>query len=158
MSLLVPELTWSTDPAHQYHRAHFLEVLLERLPKKVPQLGKRLISYTESKAAGTIELQFADGTSATCDVLIGSDGIKSAVRKEMFQQLANQGQPDMLKYIEPVWTGEIVYRGLIPSENVPLNAGQKHRILTRSTLVSRCRLCVPHLIHSDFNSFVGTTK
>lgn len=85
---------------------------------------------------GAVTLQFADGTNATCDVLIGCDGIKSVIRREMFTRLAINGGTDMLKYVEPVWTGEVVYRGLIPSESVPLNAGQRHRVLSRSTLVS----------------------
>ncbi|KIP05116.1 hypothetical protein PHLGIDRAFT_108689 [Phlebiopsis gigantea 11061_1 CR5-6] len=119
--------------SNQYHRAHFLDTLLARIPETVPHLGKRLISYSHGDPTGSIKLKFADGTSATCDILIGCDGIKSTVRRIMFQDLADKGQPEMIKFIEPVWTGEVVYRALIPMEHVPLRAGQKHRVLTRST-------------------------
>lgn len=125
----------TSDASNQYHRAHFLDTLLARIPETVPHLGKRLISYSHGDPTGSIKLKFADGTSATCDILIGCDGIKSTVRRIMFQDLADKGQPEMIKFIEPVWTGEVVYRALIPMEHVPLRAGQKHRVLTRSTVV-----------------------
>ena len=136
---------FASDASHQYHRAHFLDILLAKVPANVPHLSKRLVSYSQRDSGSTIELKFADGTSATCDILIGCDGIKSTARKVMFQDLADKGQPEMSKFIDPVWTGEIVYRTLIPAEHIPLRSGQKHRVLTKSTVVSRtCRRLLRH--------------
>jgi hypothetical protein len=45
--------------------------------------GKQLVGYTSSGSAGgaaALQLAFADGTTAQCDVLVGADGANSAVR------------------------------------------------------------------------------
>ncbi|KAJ3279749.1 hypothetical protein HDU79_000337 [Rhizoclosmatium sp. JEL0117] len=44
--------------------------------------GKKFISYVES--GDSVTVQFADGTTATGDFVVGSDGIHSAVRRAMF--------------------------------------------------------------------------
>lgn len=46
------------------------------------RFGKRLRSYTEL-ADGTISADFADGTSTTGDLLVGADGMHSAVRRQL---------------------------------------------------------------------------
>lgn len=123
------------DKSHLYHRAHFLDILIDRLPKHAANLGKRLQSYTQG-GSGPIELKFVDGTSATCDVLVGCDGIKSVVRRYMFQQMAEEGRSEMLQYIEPVWTGEITYRALVPAERLPVRDGKTHPALLKTMIVS----------------------
>lgn len=121
-----------------YHRAHVLELLADMLPKHVAHLGKRVTAYKAlGNASSPVEVAFADGSTVTCDVLVGCDGIKSVVRRCMFESLAAGGQPDMRKYIEPIWTGEILYRALIPSEQVPrLPDGRKHPLLRDPIMVS----------------------
>lgn len=54
----------------------------------------------------------------------------------MFTNIAEKGHPEMLKYIEPVWTGEITYRALVPAEHLPEKDGQKHPALQRTMIVS----------------------
>lgn len=44
------------------------------------QFGKRFERY--SQEGGAITLQFEDGTTAECDVLVGADGIRSRVRQQ----------------------------------------------------------------------------
>lgn len=124
------------DKSHLYHRAHFLDIFVDRLPKDAANLGKRLQSYSRTET-GAIELSFVDGTTASCDVLVGCDGIKSVVRRLMFQKMAEKDQPEMLKYVEPVWTGEITYRALVPAERLPERDGQKHPALQRTMIVSK---------------------
>lgn len=71
----------------------------------------RLVSYMRSSDVETgspITLHFADGTTATADVLIGADGIRSAVRSTMFEGSSTGPRPK--------WTGTIVYRSLIQRE------------------------------------------
>lgn len=127
------------DPGHNYHRAHFLDALADLLPAGVAHLGKRLVSFTyKNTPTGQVGLHFIDGTSATCDVLLGCDGIRSVVRRCMFEGLARDGRPQLTQYIEPVWTGEILYRCLIPSEELPLKNGGKHPVLQRPIIVSTC--------------------
>lgn len=57
------------------HRAALLRELLAPIPKDKLHLGKRL-----SSISGTT-IYFQDGSSSTVDVIIGSDGIHSSVRK-----------------------------------------------------------------------------
>lgn len=61
--------------------------MVDSVPAKYCQFGKRLDSYVDaSEAEGKpITLNFQDGTSAICDVLIGADGVKSAVRTALFK-------------------------------------------------------------------------
>ncbi|MEV4622601.1 FAD-dependent monooxygenase [Asanoa sp. NPDC049573] len=52
----------------------------ETVARDIPVLtGKRLVSFTES--AGGVRAKFADGSTAEGDVLVGADGIHSAVRR-----------------------------------------------------------------------------
>ncbi|KAG7446323.1 FAD/NAD-P-binding domain-containing protein [Guyanagaster necrorhizus] len=110
----------------RFHRAHFLDVLVNRLPPGVAHFGKRLAAYSDDSEAETITLNFADGTTEACDLLVGCDGIKSTVRKQMF---AEEGGHD------PVFTGTIAYRGLIPVSALSSD-GAVHR--TVSTPMMYC--------------------
>ncbi|PIL34430.1 hypothetical protein GSI_03205 [Ganoderma sinense ZZ0214-1] len=86
--------------------------------------SKRLTSYeSETSPTAPITLHFKDGTTATCDLVIGSDGVRSAVRRTMFTDLANhaenQGQTDeaaqLREMVEPVYSGQLAHRGIAPS-------------------------------------------
>ncbi|KAM5540037.1 hypothetical protein V8D89_006177 [Ganoderma adspersum] len=107
-------------------RMSVLQQLLARhLDPSIPiHFSKRLASYTEpSEPFAPLVLQFRDGTSATCDVLVGSDGIRSAVRRSMFNAFADEAsvrgdEEESLRLrsmVDPVWSGQIAYRGLIPA-------------------------------------------
>jgi salicylate hydroxylase len=102
-----------------------LAILEKHLPPSCTvHLKKRLVSYTEPEgedahSTSSIRLEFADGTIATADVLIGADGIRSAVRKAMFGAASkDQGddKTDMKQYIDATFTGISVYRSLISAE------------------------------------------
>ena len=86
------------------HRADLLDVLAAALPPGVVTLGKRCVSVDGSGEVAVA--RFADGTSAEADVIIGADGIHSAVRTTLFG-------PDA-----PRFTGKICYRSVIPSAAV----------------------------------------
>jgi len=63
------------------------------------RLGKDLVSTSQERAA--VVAHFADGTSAEGDVLIGADGLRSAVR--------TQYQPET----RPLYAGYVAWRGLL---------------------------------------------
>ncbi|KAH8107255.1 FAD/NAD-P-binding domain-containing protein [Cristinia sonorae] len=111
----------------RFHRAHFLDVLVDHLPKGVAHFGKRLASYSET--AEGVELAFTDGSSASFDVLIGCDGIKSTIRKQMYEEEASKGKPHLLQHVDPIWSGTMTYRSLIPAERLQEVAGHKHRVM-----------------------------
>jgi salicylate hydroxylase len=87
------------------HRADLHSVLQQALPADCVRLNARCIGVTQTPDRAT--MQFADGTTADADVVIGADGIRSEVRASLFG-------PDA-----PRFTGHIVWRGLVPSSALP---------------------------------------
>ena len=69
----VPTLSTSVN------RQTLREILAARLADRV-HFGRELTGYREHD--GVVELQFADGQSASADVLVGADGVRSAVREQ----------------------------------------------------------------------------
>jgi hypothetical protein len=125
----------------RFHRAHFHGVFLSNLPPScTTHNAKRLKSYFQPRSrTSPITLAFTDGTTATCDVLIGADGIKSTVRSFMLQELAKSVHPDakqsVLSCITPVWSGVTAYRTLISAEKLRARCPD-HRALRESVQVS----------------------
>ena len=86
--------------------------------------GKRLLSYIDPEDSNKpVTLVFADGTEVTCDLLVGADGVKSAVRATMFEDLARRAGTEenaekMRQHIPPRFSGAVAYRGVIPREKL----------------------------------------
>lgn len=94
------------------HRADLLEVLATRLSRTVDvKLGARCVSASSDGEVASAE--FSDGTSIEADVVIGADGIHSAVRRSLFG-------PDA-----PKFTGKVAYRSVIPVDSLPDGADQR---------------------------------
>jgi salicylate hydroxylase len=119
------------------HRAEFHAVLLNHLPSRCrTSSSKRLESYVQQPGA-PIMLHFQDGSTATCDILIGADGLKSAVRKTMFQEAAilaesqhrNADAAELGNLSEPRFSGVFCYRTLIPGARL-LSISPQHRIFS----------------------------
>jgi salicylate hydroxylase len=82
------------------HRADLLDVLAGALPAGMVTLGKRC---TQVRSDGDVAAaRFADGSEIEADVIVGADGIHSAVRACLFG-------PDA-----PRFTGKICYRSVVP--------------------------------------------
>lgn len=97
-------------PYTQLHRADFHEMLVNKAREFKPdaiQLNKRATGFTETDTG--VELHFADGTSAKGDLLIGADGVKSAVRR----QIAGEAPAS--------YTGDAAWRVIVPVERLPEN-------------------------------------
>ncbi|KXN86198.1 Salicylate hydroxylase, partial [Leucoagaricus sp. SymC.cos] len=110
----------------RYHRPDVLQVLIDHLPERCQtHFNRRLSDYTRLPN-GKIELHFTDGLVRTCDILIGSDGVKSVVRRKMLAEQAraavSMGRPDeadaVLSTVEPKWSGIVAYRALVPTERL----------------------------------------
>jgi 2-polyprenyl-6-methoxyphenol hydroxylase-like FAD-dependent oxidoreductase len=95
------KLPQTDAPAIALHRADLQNALLHALPQQLVHLGKAFQSYQRER--DLIRANFTDGTSITCDVLIGADGIHSRTRA----QELDDGQP--------VYRGYTVWRGITHS-------------------------------------------
>jgi salicylate hydroxylase len=83
-------------PQLTIHRGDLLRALEARVPEASIRLGHKVASVSD----GTVS--FADGTSARFDVVIGADGIHSAVRAALFGA------------DRPLFTGLVSYRAVVP--------------------------------------------
>lgn len=79
-------LDGAARPGRQVHRPLLRDVLLSGLGDAV-HFG-RAFSRFETGADGTVRARFADGGFATADVLVGADGIGSAVRRQLLPKVA----------------------------------------------------------------------
>jgi 2-polyprenyl-6-methoxyphenol hydroxylase-like FAD-dependent oxidoreductase len=87
-------------PATVIHRADLLAILLSAVPLYQVHFGRTFRSY--SQAGGTVRAEFLDGSAAEADILIGADGLNSAVRAQM------------LGPTPPRYAGYTCWRGVVP--------------------------------------------
>ncbi|EIN03564.1 FAD/NAD(P)-binding domain-containing protein [Punctularia strigosozonata HHB-11173 SS5] len=101
------------------HRADLFDALLRSLPETYTvHTSKRLSAYIMSEGeAGSVTLHFADGSTATADILVGADGVKSKTRAQMYADLENAACTDehLGRYQDPKWSGIIAYRSVFPT-------------------------------------------
>lgn len=86
--------------------ADFLNELIQRLPASVANFNHRLTGYKPH--ADGVTLSFSNGATAEADVLVASDGIKSAVRHCMYERLGWDLERQRARYSE--W---VAWRGLV---------------------------------------------
>src|SRR6476660_1023768 len=94
------------------HRADLLALLAGELPPGTVRTGHRCTGFRQDDASdgasdkasdkGSATVSFADGTTATADVVIGADGIHSVL------------QGFVVAPAKPVYSGVVAYRGLVP--------------------------------------------
>jgi salicylate hydroxylase len=95
-------------PYTQLHRADLHDILAARARAADPgvvRLNHKVVGFEES--ANAVELRFDDGTVARGDLLIGADGVKSAVRKQFLDDAP------------ATYTGDAAWRLLVPTERLP---------------------------------------
>jgi 5-methylphenazine-1-carboxylate 1-monooxygenase len=74
-------------PQYSVHRGELqfllLDAVKERLGGNAVVTGKKVSGFSQDEAVVTVH--FADGDSAECDLLIGADGLHSAIRAQIHQ-------------------------------------------------------------------------
>lgn len=91
-------------PQLTLHRPDLLAALAEHFPASQVQFGKKVASLRQE--GKQVAVQCTDGTEATYDVLVGADGIHSAVRKALWGEES------------PRFTGIVAFRAVVPVEKV----------------------------------------
>ncbi|KAF8438429.1 FAD/NAD(P)-binding domain-containing protein [Boletus edulis BED1] len=157
------------------HRKDVVDFLLRHLPASCKiHTSKKLNSYEVDSETGKTTLHFSDGDSTVTDVLVGADGIHSATRGTMYKKLASSIEDDesrknLLKSIDPVWTGILVYRNLVPTEkllkaypdlepptNLTMHLGESKHIVTFP--VSDGKLINVVIFHHNCDTFGSPFK
>ncbi|ORY01262.1 mannitol 1-phosphate dehydrogenase [Clohesyomyces aquaticus] len=95
------------------HRARLLDEMVALLPPNITSFGKTFES-AEEQADGSVQLSFADGTTAFASAVIGCDGIKSRVRDIVCG-------PD----IQATYVGEYAFRAMVPVKECESKLGSE---------------------------------
>lgn len=64
-------------------RSTAFKKMMDLLPEGIITVDRQVIGYAEQED-GTVDVNFKDGTSITADILVGADGIRSAVSHQAF--------------------------------------------------------------------------
>ena len=97
------------------HRADLLGMLVDRLPAEIVRTGHRCVGFEQDDEQATVF--FANGERATADVVVGADGIHSAL------------QPYVVEPSAPTSSGSMAYRGIIPAASVDWPRGAMRNFL-----------------------------
>lgn len=95
-------------PYLMFHRSDLHGVLADAVRALSPgtlHLGRKVVGASQTPTGVT--LTFADGSTASGDVLIAADGVHSVIREQHFQK------------DHPEFTGMIAWRGVIPTTKLP---------------------------------------
>lgn len=88
------------------HRADLVQILLDGLLDLVPvSTGHRCVGFSQTAERARVE--FEAGASEEFDIVIAADGIHSTLRRFVTHSP------------EPIHSGSVAYRGLIPAERLP---------------------------------------
>lgn len=92
-------------PFYHVHRADLHQILADRIDPSLVRLSTACESVRNE--GGTAIARFADGSEFEADVIVGADGVRSVVRRELFGEQ------------EPRFTGNMCYRAVVPFDKMP---------------------------------------
>ncbi|GAA5232617.1 salicylate 1-monooxygenase [Verticiella sediminum] len=92
-------------PYFHIHRADLHRLLASRVPAATLRLGARVESLREE--GDRVLARLADGTELAADVVVGADGIHSAVRRHLHGEAS------------PRFTGNMCWRGMVAAGDLP---------------------------------------
>lgn len=101
-------------PYLQLHRADLIEGLVDRFGRENCRMGMTLTGLVQDEYAVT--LQFEDGSTASAEVAIAADGLRSVVRDILFETPP------------PRFSGHVAWRALVPGDRLPARATEPSSI------------------------------
>ena len=87
------------------HRADLVAILADALSTEVIHTGHRCTGFEQDDSSARVS--FANGRTASADIIIAADGIHSELRPFVFPPS------------RPVFSGSVAYRGVLPLERIP---------------------------------------
>lgn len=148
----------STVGSITLHRADMLKALSDNLPlaeRLKVHFSKRVSSYEQD--SNGVTLHFEDGSIAKADLLVGADGIKSAMRATMYEGLARKVVEDdsvkakeIERHVEASWTGTFGYRALVDTEKL-MNVYPDHRAAKNTLSVCPSSIFQQQLPYHSFS-------
>lgn len=91
-------------PYYTMHRADLHSGLLSLIPAERVRVAAQCVGVAQTDE--TARLEFSDGTKVVASLVVGADGIHSVVR-------------ECLADDRPRYSGQTIYRGLVPAQRVP---------------------------------------
>jgi 2-polyprenyl-6-methoxyphenol hydroxylase-like FAD-dependent oxidoreductase len=91
------------------HRADLQAALARRLGSEALHLGAEVVAFEDS--GDQVQVRLGDGRTQSGDLLVGADGLRSAVRAQLL------GDSD------PIYLGSTIWRGVVSSDGIPLERG-----------------------------------
>src|ERR671933_410506 len=91
-------------PYYGIHRAALQQILVAALAPGVVEPGHRCIGVAQDDAADEVRVDFDNGRTVTADLVVGADGVHSAVRRVVAPER------------RAVYLDTVGYRGLAPVE------------------------------------------
>ncbi len=85
---------------YQIHRADLHDMLRSLLPAENIHLSHRCLRVDQNDRAAVVH--FENGVSVEADLVVGADGIKSVIRRQLFEDA------------EPAYTGNMCWRAVVP--------------------------------------------
>lgn len=90
----------------RFYRAHLQQELLKHVPPSRIHLSKSFESVSFDSSLRKLVIAFTDGTTAAADILLGADGIHSAVRTLFVPSSGTS------------WTGWVTFRSVFPTSHL----------------------------------------
>ncbi|ORX97962.1 salicylate 1-monooxygenase [Clohesyomyces aquaticus] len=90
----------------RYYRAHLQRALLEHVDSAQLHLGRSFLSVNFDDSIQRLIIHFRNGSSAQADLLLGSDGIHSHIRRQFVLSSGTK------------WTGWVTFHSVFPFSHV----------------------------------------